>query len=274
MEIQLPDALSYRAPLWNSEVRETVFIPLLQGGLTPGFVKPLGFLDPKKPLIITSLDLYTPELESWLRNFCAAGGQVFLYPGAGERNIHGAQGDSPPPGYYSSLVGSKLADYVPLDLYSGQTFNHQAGIATADNPMECSNISIKLNEIALSMDIRHSEILNPNTAKVLATYTEGIAKGKPAITQNSIGKGSLTYLGAIPACSSSAFILWKTLLPDLMEEKNDYQCWHFNSDAGKFNFLFNSDCNEVVLKKPMKDCITDKTVNIIPPYGVILCRYC
>ena len=40
-----------------------------------------------------------------------------------------------------------------------------------------------------------SDILDPSTAKVLATYGKGYYAGKPAVTENQAGKGWVYYVG-------------------------------------------------------------------------------
>ena len=272
MEIQLPEALGNRGQLYLRELRDTVFVPLLRGGLTPGIVHPLQKLDTSAPLIITSLDLYTPQIEAWLRDFCESGGRAFLYPGAGERNIHGAQGEAPPPGGYSDLAGVELLDYVPLDLHMGQAFDHQAGRASASTSRHPTQIEVGLSNEILPFDIRHSEILALTTAKPIATYTGGIAAGKPAIARNAVGQGTLAYLGAVPSETGTAVRLWRLLLPDLMGKSRPYQRWRNRSEAGPLSFYFNPTGREVTLEHPLHDELTEADMKALPPYGVALVK--
>ncbi|MHC4886633.1 MAG: beta-galactosidase trimerization domain-containing protein, partial [Planctomycetota bacterium] len=216
--------------------------------------------------------LHTSEIESWLRDFCEAGGQIFLYPGAGERNLHGAQGEAPPPGAYAALAGVELEDYVPLDLHMGQAFDHQAGTASASRSDEPTQIGVELGGETIAFDIRHSEILNPTTARTIATYAEGIASGRPAIACNTVGDGCLTYLGAIPSDTDDAIRLWQLLLPDLMGENRLVQHWRCTSSAGPLSFYFNPHGCDQPLGAALRDELTNTEMSTLPAYGVALVK--
>lgn len=52
-----------------------------------------------------------------------------------------------------------------------------------------------------------ADVLKPETAEVLATYTMGEYAGKPAITSNVVGKGKAFYVGAYMDAASLAQVL-------------------------------------------------------------------
>jgi beta-galactosidase len=85
---------------------------------------------------------------------------------------------TPLPGLLRDVMGVTLKDYVPI--YSekqGVKFSSMLSGADA----ECTI---------------WADVLKPESAEVLATYTMGEHAGEPAITSNTFGKGKAIYLGA------------------------------------------------------------------------------
>lgn len=84
---------------------------------------------------------------------------------------------TPLPGRLEDVMGVTLADYVPI--YSlKQSVKFSSILAGADG--ECGI---------------WADILNPQKAEVLGTYTAGQYAGRAAVTMNSFGKGKAIYIG-------------------------------------------------------------------------------
>ena len=85
---------------------------------------------------------------------------------------------TPLPGLLKDVMGVTVADYVPI--YSlKQAVKFSSILAGADG--ECGI---------------WADVLNPQQAEVLGTYTSGESAGRAAITLHSFGKGKAVYVGA------------------------------------------------------------------------------
>jgi len=84
----------------------------------------------------------------------------------------------PLPGLLRDVMGATLVDYVPI-------YSEQQGVKFS------SQLAGPDAECHIWADV-----LKPESAEVLATYTMGDHAGQAAIAKNSFGKGSAFYLGA------------------------------------------------------------------------------
>jgi beta-galactosidase len=272
MEIQLPDGLAQRFPMWVKETLRAAYNPLAGFGLTLDFVSEEGDWDPAKPLVATDVDICTPALRDKLQSFCAAGGTLICFPGAGERDEFGAHREAPPPGLLASLFGVGLRDYFPLEADCGSAFDHQAGHAQTlegvrpDNP----RIPILVGTETIVFDARHAEVLELTGAQALGTYLEGTPVGQPALACRTIGRGRAIYLGAVPVDEASAAKLYRHLLPDLTGERIDYQRVTWETPRGKYRFLINRQPYPVPLTPGGRDEITGQEMSELPGFGVAL----
>ena len=271
MEIQLPDAVHQRFPLWEKTVRRTVYNPLTAFGLTLDFVKPHETWDPAKPLIIPDMDLCMPECIGKLRAFLEAGGTVICFPGVGERDHHAAHHDHPSPGLLGPLFGISLDDYYPLPAGQGAIYDPALGKMTAESwPEVDTSATVLLEGQNLEVDIRHGEILNPENADVIGRYAGGSCDGRPAITRCRVGKGIAYYLGAVPASPEACTILYRILLTGLVRDPAPCRQVTVQTTGGRFRFLLNDRPQSVRLSTPVKDMISGDTINELPAYGVVL----
>jgi beta-galactosidase len=84
---------------------------------------------------------------------------------------------TPLPGLLRDVMGTVVKDYVPI--YGDKT-------------------GVKFGQELAGADgeaVLWADVLQPESAKVLATYVGGRYPGEPAITMNSFGKGHAVYLG-------------------------------------------------------------------------------
>ena len=89
------------------------------------------------------------------------------------------------------------------------------------------------------------DVLHPEEAKVLAVYGEKFYAGKPVITQNTYGKGTVYYIGTVgqPAlCRSLAErMLKQAKIPYFTDLPERVEVTVREGEGKKFTFVFNND---------------------------------
>lgn len=113
-----------------------------------------------------------------IRSYVQGGGTFIAGIRLGVKDEHSQIVSTPLPGLLREVMGVELVDYQPI--YSEKQRVKFAG-PLAGPEAECHI---------------WADILSPQKAEVLATYTGGSNAGKAAITSNSFGKGKAIYLGA------------------------------------------------------------------------------
>jgi beta-galactosidase len=269
IEIQWPDAWKHRYPLWEKEVRRAVYQPLVRYGLTLDFVQAHEEWDPGKPLIVPDLDLCTDEVVAKLTRFVEDGGTLIGFPGIGDRDVHGAHLEAPPPGKLAGLFGVTLADYYPLAPGTGATYDPATGGLTAESqPAVEVTGTMRMGEVEVRVDVRAGEILQPTTAETVGRYLDG----SPCVALRRLGKGCAFYLGAVPADSESAARLYACLLPQLAVRQSKLAHVRVRNETGAYEFLLNDSATAVVLEDAVEDCLSESLVTEVPAYGVLLIK--
>ncbi len=113
-----------------------------------------------------------------IRAYVEGGGTFIAGFRLGAKDEHSRMVATPLPGLLRDVMGVELVDYEPI--YSEKQSVQFTG-ALAGAKAECHV---------------WADILAPQKAEVLATYTGGSYAGKAAITSNNFGKGKAIYLGA------------------------------------------------------------------------------
>jgi len=113
-----------------------------------------------------------------IKSFVQNGGVFVTNFRLGAKNETSQMARTPLPGLLRDVMGVTVEDYVPI--YSAkQGVKFSSTLAGADGE---SGI--------------WGDILKPDAAEVLGTYTSGAYAGRAAITMNSFGKGKAVYIGA------------------------------------------------------------------------------
>ena len=272
MEIQLPDGWHERFPMWEKEVRRAVYQPLTALGLTVDFVQPHDEWDPALPLFLPDMDLVDESHVARLTAFLEQGGTVVAFPGIGERDRDGKQGDRPSPGLLGPLFGISQDDVVPLPAGIGAVYDPAMGRLTGeqDYAVDISG-HLSIGGVSVALDLRHAEIPLPEDAEVLARYADGFAAGRPAVTQRRVGPGRAIYLGAVPASPEDAIALYQGLgigLPSALAACPGVRLRA--TDGRTYRFHLNGGPSPCDLGSPCHDVITDQPLSTIPPFGVAL----
>jgi beta-galactosidase len=135
-------------------------------------------LSPYKFLFAPMLYVVSPEQADRIRSFVQGGGTFVAGFRLGAKNPASQIVKTPLPGLLRDVMGVEVSDYEPI--YSEkEAVRFQGVLAGSDAPVRL-----------------WADILAPQGADVLATYTSDFYAGKPAITTHAFGKGRAVYLGA------------------------------------------------------------------------------
>jgi beta-galactosidase len=137
-----------------------------------------GDLSRYKILFAPLMYIVTEKQAKNIREFVKAGGVFVSGFRLGVKDSASRIVNTPLPGLLRDVMGTTLIDYVPI--YSEKQGVKFAG-ALAGPDAKC--------EI-------WADVLKPEGAEVLASYTMGMHAGEAAITSNTFGKGKAIYIGA------------------------------------------------------------------------------
>jgi len=175
---------------------------------------------------------------------------------------------TPLPGLLRDVMGVTVADYVPL--YSGNQgvkFDSSRILAGAD--AECA---------------LWADILQPENAQVLGTYTAGSPAGRAAITLNSFGKGEAIYIGADLTATSLGRVLQvlaahagiKSPLPASGVEVTLRQSLRNNGKRWLFVLNHTTEAKTVDLPADFTDALSGAPRSgklVLKPYDVVVLRH-
>lgn len=145
-----------------------------RGGVNVDVAFPESDLSTYRALVAPALYVSDQPLVDKLHAFVRNGGTLILTFRSGVKDDHNVVTDQTLPGAFADLAGVAIHEFDP-QLNEEQEI---VGLGEARFPTRC-----------------WSDILDPTTAKVLATYGKGYYAGKPALTVNEFGKGRVYYLG-------------------------------------------------------------------------------
>jgi beta-galactosidase len=167
----------------------------------------------------------------------------------------------PLPGFLADVMGVTVEDYVPI--YSEHPhvqFSSQFAGAEA----ECGI---------------WADILKSSSAEVLATYSSGQHRGKPAITINAFDKGKAVYIGADLRTPDLVRVLQKLSanagVTPLLNVPQGVEVTVRKKGSKRWMFALNHSAEPQSISVPVgsKDAITGRSYsgsNQIPAYGVLI----
>lgn len=214
-------------------------------------------------LIVPALRLVAAALAERLKAYVEAGGVLVLTVRSGTRDRHNALVQTAFPGLLADLCGITVTDYDSLGAneHRAVTFAEQ----TATQPQATV----------------WCDVLTPNHAEVLATYTEDFYSGQAAVTWHQYGRGGVIYAGsvgdgafvqAVLACALQRADV-HPVLP--MAHLPHVEVTRRRGPHGDILFVLNHDAQavEVKLPAPAHDQLTDTVHNghiTLGAYGVAL----
>lgn len=214
-------------------------------------------------LAIPPLYVATDELLLAIDKFVKAGGHVVMMYKSGYCNEHSAVRATAAPGPLRKACG-----------FHYQEFSTIGDMRLKDNPFQLTD----KNQIG-----DWYEFLIPETAKPLA-YAEHPFFGKwPVITENSYGKGKLTYIGSYPSQELLHTIIKKTAIAAKVITADNYtfpiiQRSGKNKWGKKIHYIFNysTETKRITYTGgPAKELISDKLTQtgqqiVLDPWEVLI----
>lgn len=129
-----------------------------------------------KVVVVPAMYVLSETTAAVLEQFARTGGIVVFTPRSGVKDKANAVVNMKLPGLVTDMCGAVVEEYVSMP-------------TDADNQIEFQGKTFTASVWA--------DILAPQNADVVAYYKEDFYAGKPAITQNIYGKGSVIYLGTM-----------------------------------------------------------------------------
>jgi beta-galactosidase len=145
-----------------------------RAGVSADVAFPPSDLSPYRVVVAPALFVSDQALANKLAGFVKNGGTLILTFRSGVKDEHNVVTDQTLPGAFAELAGVAIHDFDPQ-------INEEQEV-------------VGLGEVRFPTRT-WSDILDPTTAKVLATYGKGYYAGKPAVTENNAGKGVAYYVG-------------------------------------------------------------------------------
>jgi beta-galactosidase len=145
-----------------------------RAGVSVDVVFPPSDLSPYRVVVAPALFVSDPTLASKLAAFVKNGGTLILTFRSGVKDENNVVTDRTLPGAFADLAGVAIHEFDP------QINEEQEVVGPGESRFPTRT---------------WSDILDPTTAKVLVTYGNGYYAGKPAVTENSTGKGWVYYVG-------------------------------------------------------------------------------
>jgi beta-galactosidase len=252
---------------------EVIWKAFWEGNFSVGYVHPLDDLSRIKLLFVPSMAVITPEIATALTQFVTNGGHLVITARTGQRNANSQVISETFPGLLATLVGATVEGWTRVNENAAQ-FIHDPETGS----FEWDGLGI---ERSLWM-----ETLEVNTARVVAKWTVGRFARTPAVTKNSVGKGSCWYVGTyLDETSASVFaekltreIGLSPLLPEATEPVPDsIEVCVRESEHRKLLFVLNHAGEPVTI--PQLPQGIDLLTNILTtpkhplaPYGVMVIK--
>jgi beta-galactosidase len=145
-----------------------------RAGVSVDVAFPPSDLSAYRVVVAPALYVTDQALVSKLTAFVRNGGTLILTFRSGVKDEHNVVTDGTLPGPFAEIAGVAIHDFDP------QINEEQEVVGPGETRFPART---------------WSDILTPSTAKVMATYGKGYYAGKPAVTENNVGKGWVYYVG-------------------------------------------------------------------------------
>jgi Beta-galactosidase len=156
---------------------DTFYGTLRSRGIQVDIVHPRTDLSGYDAVVAPALHLVTQELAEQLTSYVEAGGHLLCGPRTGVKDRYNKLRPAAQPGPLSTLVGATVDQHESL-------------------PPQLETVVEREGE---SYEYRTwAEWLNPGDAEPLYRFVDGPADGRTAVTDNSVGDGSVIYCGIWP----------------------------------------------------------------------------
>ena len=225
-------------------------------GLSMDVVSPLADFTPYAVVIVPALSLVKPDIALHIAHYVDDGGIVVLPPRTGRYTWEGTLPMALAPGPLSDLCGIQVRDYdVLLDEREVRIVGETLGVT---GRWWC-------------------DLIAPATARTLATYADGRYAGRPAITWNRYGKGSVVCLGTYLDDRG-----YRDVLTKVVHETGSGVPWQMPPECevthlGDITFLFNHTSEDRVVRIPrdmvgMGEAAVQAGPVTLPPNHVMVLR--
>jgi beta-galactosidase len=145
-----------------------------RAGVSVDVAFPPSDLSNYRLVVAPALYVTDAALANKLTAFVKNGGTLILTFRSGVKDEHNAVTELTLPGPFAEIAGVAIHEFDP------QISEEQEIVGPGESSFPART---------------WSDILDPSTAKVLATYGKGYYSGKPAVTENHAGKGWVYYVG-------------------------------------------------------------------------------
>jgi beta-galactosidase len=145
-------------------------------------------LDQYKLLVAPSLNIISAKLAAKLRAYVEQGGKLILGPRSGMKDEFNSLNPQRQPGPLVEVLGAKVEQYYALEKPVG--LEGELGEGASDIWAEALSLSDPMDHV----DLRY---IDP----------AGWLDGKPAMITRAVGKGTISYLGALPESKLMSRIL-------------------------------------------------------------------
>jgi len=145
-----------------------------RAGVNVDVAFPPSDLSTYRIVVAPALYVTDPTLVNKLAAFVKNGGTLILTFRSGVKNEHNVVTDKTLPGPFADIAGVAIHEFDP------QINEEQEIVGPGESSFPART---------------WSDIIDPSSANVLATYGKGYYSGKPAVTENHAGKGLVYYVG-------------------------------------------------------------------------------
>lgn len=153
------------------------------------FVSPQADFNRYKVLFGPYLVLMDPDLAGRIRRFVEGGGTFIASAHVAAKDRDNGMTDKTPPLWLADVFGAERQEYF---VYQQPSREHNA---------------LRFDAATIVPVNVMTEMLQPTTATVIATWDRDYQKGRPAVTENRVGGGKAVYYGSFFNLEAARYLL-------------------------------------------------------------------